>query len=200
MTGKRRAAEPGRIAVALAGAGSEGHAVETLNALTGDGQARVSWIVIEDTDLLRAARLPFALEVCRATNVARRIDAGDFQRRIRERAAAVMHELRQTTAPAGVEWTFDIVRQRTATAVLQLTQSQDVTLLFTAATYRTPAIRHGSVAQSVADRQGSAVVVVLDQSAASRRALNVAHQIGRARRRPVVGLIVASSGAGADRI
>lgn len=200
MTAKRRPTEPGRIAVAFAGVGSETHAVETLNALTGEGQAQVTWIVIEDADLLRAACLPFALEVCRATNVVRRIDPGDLQRRISDQAAAVMRQVRQATAPVGVEWKFDIVRQRTATTVLELTQSQDVTLLFTAATYRIPAIRSGSATRPVADRADGAVVVVLDQSAASRRALNVAHRIGRAHKRPVVALIVAASGAGTEQI
>lgn len=200
MSAKRVPGASGRIAVALAGAGAENHALETLNALTGGAQARVSWIVIEDVDLLRAARLPFAIEVCRATNIARRIDADDLQRRIRERAAALMRKVRQTPVPAGVEWTFDVVRQRTATAVLELTQSQDVTLLFTAATYHTPPVARGSAARAIADKPGSAVVVVLDQSAASRRALEVAHRIGHAHERPVIGLVVAASEAGAERI
>lgn len=200
MSARRGSGASGRIAVALTAAGAENHVLETLNALTGDGQARVSWIVIEDVDLLRAAQLPFAMEVCRATNIARRIDADDLQRRIGEGAAALMRKVRQTPAPAGVEWTFDVVRQRTATAVLELTQSQDVTLLFTATTYRTPVVARGTTTRTITDRPGSAVVVVLDQSAASRRALEVAHRIGHVQERPVVGLIVAASEAGAERI
>jgi hypothetical protein len=200
VSAKRRSDASGRIAVAIAGAGAETRALETLSALTGNGQAQVSWIVIEDADLLRAARLPFAIEVCRATNIARRIDADDLQRRIRERAATLMHRVRQAPMPVGVEWTFDIVRQRTATAVLELAQSQDVTLLFTATTYHMPRVARGAAPRTTTDRSGNAVVVVLDQSAASRRALSVAHRIGRAHELPVIGLIVAASEAGAGRI
>jgi len=193
---------PGGIAVALVAAGSEARVLDTIEALTGNGETTVSCIVIEDADMLRAAKLPFAIEVCRATNIVRRIDSGNLEETLRERAAKTIQLVRKATEGMNVNWTFDIVRKKTAAALLELVASRDVTLFCSAATFRThePAgPRPGSGWQGVGTN-GNTVVVVLDRSAASTRAIEVARRIARRRNMSLKPIIVAASTGGSERI
>ena len=200
MTAKSRSVTLERIAFATTE--SEPHALETIVALAAGNATVVSCVFIEDLDLLRAAQLPFALEVCRATNVVRRTSSSEVERGLKDRAAAAKKLVVHTAEQAGAKWSFEVIRQRPASAVLELAKRTDITV-FSA----TGSLRYGDRAghqpRTGNQRQSSldaSIVVLIDRSAASARAVQVAHKLAAVRRLPVCGVVVAATKAGVDRL
>ena len=202
MTRKSKPLRLERIAVALSAPESKATILDTINILAADNDGEITYVFIEDPDLIRAAQLPFAVEVCRATNVTRRIDSSELERGLRERARELKQSVRQAAERTGTKWSFEVVRQRTASAVLELTKTTDITFLAASSI-----ISHGQ--RSVPNRgvmmhadpsPGDTVVVVIDRSAAGTRAVAVARKLARARDLILSGVVVAASQAGIDRI
>ena len=199
--------EPGtlslqRISVALATPGSRTQSLDAIAGLAAIHGAQVSYVFIEDADMLRAARLPFALEVCRATNVVRRVDSSEIERGLRECAVAIRKLVAETAERAGARWSFEVVRQRTATAILELAKRTDVTV-FTAATSLP---YQGPVAPEVAKNTdhfpaaGESIVVLVDRSAASGRAVQVAHSLAEMHGIAIHAVVAAGTRPGLDRL
>lgn len=78
---------------------------------------RLDVLFVEDEDALRAADFPFAREISLSGSGARTLDAAtlarDFQRAVERARQAVA----STTHARGLDWRFDIVRQRLERAV-----------------------------------------------------------------------------------
>ena len=151
----------------------------------------MSCVFIEDTDLLSAASLPFAMEVCRVTNTLRRVDERTVERHLRDHADQVRHAIDRIAGVSRGRWSFETVRRRKVHAVLELVATMDVTMVAPA---------HVVSARDPGSATQRCVFIVLDRSAASRRVVETARRIAVRRRVPVVGLIVASSEAGSERI
>ncbi len=200
MTAKSRSVALQRIAFATTE--SEPHALKTIVALAADNATGVSCVFIEDVDLLRAAELPFALEVCGATNVVRRTSSSEVERGLKEHAATAKKLIVQTAEQAGAKWSFEVIRQRPASAVLELAKRTDITV-FSA----TGSLRYGDRAKQRPrtgyEHQSSpdaSIVVLVDRSAASARAVQVARKLATVRRLPLCGVVVAATKAGVDRL
>ena len=202
MSKDLRALSIKRITIAFAAAESQSHSLAAIARLASEYAAEVSGVFIEDADMLRAARLPFALEVCRATNLVRRVDSGEIERGLKERAAAARKLIVQTAERTGAKWSFEVVRQRKASAVLELTKGTDVTVFAAASAVHA----HGIVAPGALKStprpasRGESIVVLVDRSAASRRAVQVAHRLARMRGLPIHAVVVAATQAGLDRL
>jgi hypothetical protein len=191
-----------RITIAFALNESPTHALETIAKLAAGYEAEVSCVFIEDADMLRAAGLPFALEVCRATNLVRRVDSSEVERGLKERASAARKLVAEAAELTGAKWSFEVLRQRTAIALLDLAKRTDVMMFAAATSLRSPsrvapqatisAIHHPSLDESI--------VVLVDRSAASGRALQVAHKLAEIRHIPVRAVIIAATNAGLDRL
>lgn len=191
-----------RIVIAFATVESQRHSLESIARLAAGHNAEVSGVFIEDADMLRAASLPFALEVCRATNIVRRVDSDEIERGLRERALVARKLVAETARQSGAKWSFQVVRQRTATAVLDLARETDVTVLSTTSSsrYRDQTMpRKGNFAGRTA-YPGESIVVLFDQSAASGRAILLAHKLAEIRRLPIRAVVVAASQEDLDRL
>jgi hypothetical protein len=200
VTAKSRSVTLERIAFATTE--SEPHALETIVALAAGNETGVSCVFIEDVDLLRAAQLPFALEVCRATNVVRRTSSSEVERGLKERAAAAKKLVVQTAEQAGAKWSFEVIRQRPASAVLELAKRTDITVFSATGSLR---YRDGSISQLRSRTRSlssldTSIVVLVDRSAASARAVQVAQKLATVRGLPVCGVVVAATKAGVDRL
>ncbi len=200
MTAKSRSLKLERIAFATTE--SEPHALETIVALTAGKTTEVSCVFIEDIDLLRAAQLPFALEVCRATNVVRRTSSSEVERGLRERAASAKRLVLQTAEQAGAKWSFEVIRQRTASAVLELAKRTDITMFSAAGSlrYGDPAISQLRSGLQPLPSADASIVVLVDRSAASARAVQVAEKLAAVRRLPVRVVVVTATKAGVERL
>lgn len=189
-----------RFAVAFGTPESHSNHLDAIAKLAAGFEAEVSSVFIEDADMLRAARLPFALEVCRATNMVRRVDCDEIERALKERATAARKLIEETAARTGTKWSFEVVRRQTAAAVLEIARGTDVTM-FSAAT----ATRYRDEAPAVSGRAGpatagGAIVVLVDRSAASGRAVQVAGKLAEVRGIPLYAVVCAATRAGADRL
>ena len=84
----RRPARPRRVTIALGPSTHDGQSLRALARLAREGAAELTGLFVEDDDLLRIASLPFAVEVCRATSVRRRVELAEVERQLRTQAAA----------------------------------------------------------------------------------------------------------------
>jgi len=203
MTGKR-SSRPSveRIAIAFAANDSESDAVEAFAGLIGGRDTHLAAVLIEDTDMLRAARLPFATAICRVTNIARPIDADEIDRGLRERAASLRTLVARTAERSGAQWSFSVIRQRTASAVLHLARDAEVTVFGSAgpAALSRPRLHHLLPATDSHPPGGHSIVVLFDRSGAAVRALRVARRLAQLHHLPIRVLVVAASQAGIDRL
>jgi nucleotide-binding universal stress UspA family protein len=202
MSKKPRTLSLERITVAFAATDPQPHSLEAIATLAAGHKAKISCVFIEDADMLRAARLPFALEVCRATNVVRRIDPREIERSLKKRATAARKLFAETAERSGAKWSFEVVRKRTASAVLELAKDTDVTMFSAATSLRS---RGGTASQTsksakLLSPDDESIVVLVDRSAASSRAVQVAHKLAEVRGIPLHAVVVAATRAGLDRL
>jgi nucleotide-binding universal stress UspA family protein len=172
------------------------HALEIIALLATGYGADVDCFLIEDADMLGAAGLPFALEVCRATNVVRPVNSQEIERGLKKRASTIRKLVAETSARSGKNWSFEILRRRTTSALLELAKQTDVMMFAAASSTRFTPWRQG--AQMSAKEQasgGTSIVVLVEQSSASDRAVQVAHKLSELRGIPIHALVVADSDA-----
>jgi hypothetical protein len=191
-----------RITIAFAAAESQPHSLDAIARLAADFEAEVSGVFIEDADMLRAARLPFAVEVCRATNVVRRVDSGAIERGLKKRAAAARKLIVEAAERSGARWSFEVVRRRKASAVLELAKATDVTVFAAATSFRLrPRVARDATRSATHQSSGGeSIVVLVDRSAAAGRAIQIAHKLAEMRGIPVRAVLVAASKVGLDRL
>ncbi|MEQ8660883.1 MAG: hypothetical protein RLW62_08700 [Gammaproteobacteria bacterium] len=121
---------PRRLVLTLSG-GRLPRALDMLLRLFGsDGLPELHAMFIEDSDLLKAASLPFAFEFCAATSARRPIDRARIEAHLRREAAAAERGLAELARTSGLRWQFEVVRERTrvvVTRALALTDAVVVT-------------------------------------------------------------------------
>ncbi len=193
---------PRRITVAIAAGESQPHSLESIVRLAAGYEAKVTGVFIEDVDMLRAARLPFARELCRATNVVRSADSTEIERALKKRAAQVRDLIARTAEQAGAKWSFEVIRQPKARAVLELAMQTDVTVFAAASAHH----YHGRTVPDIAassarhPMSGESIVILVDQCAASRRVLQVAHILAAKRHIPIHAVTIAATRDELDRL
>src|SRR5690606_14717741 len=117
-------------------------------------------LFIEDSDLLKAAALPFSVEFCALTSVRRPIERARIEAALRAAAASAERELARLAADVGLAWQFEIVREKRRIAVSAAPGTLDALVV-------TPA--GASDAGSAAGR--AALVALIDHGEAGARAL-----------------------------
>ncbi|MEQ8230607.1 MAG: hypothetical protein RLW61_06610 [Gammaproteobacteria bacterium] len=101
-----------------------------LRTLGSDGAPELHAMFIEDSDLLKAASLPFAVEFCAATSARRPIDRARIEAHLRREAAEAERGLAELARASGIRWRFEVVRERSRAVVthaLTLTDAVVVT-------------------------------------------------------------------------
>jgi nucleotide-binding universal stress UspA family protein len=199
-----------RILVAL-DPSPHGHAalVEAI-ALAERMGAEVVGLFVEDEDLLRIARLPFAREFGVCDPHGRALDIVGMERRLRAQGVAMRREMEREAARTQLSWSFRVARGRVAAEVVAAGEQADV--IFVGRTReQARSARLGSTARAVLTRSrrtvfcvrhraagGRAVVAAYDGSDASGRALHTAADLAGAGPDGVVVLVPA--GAEADAL
>ncbi len=188
-----------RITIALE-AQTHAHSLEAMAKLAASLEAELLGVFIEDTDILQAARLPFALEVCRATNIVRSVDSEELERELKMHAERARNLIAELAVRSGARWSFEVVRQRTASAVLELAQETDVTMYAAAAAYRYSAARTAATSIAIGHQSADSIVALIDRSAASNRVMQIAHRLAKIHGVPIHAVTIAASRAGLARL
>jgi len=122
--------------------------------------------------------------------------------RRQRRAAAAQKLVADAARQSGARWSFQVVRQRTATAVLDLARQTDVTVFSTAtfSHYRGQAMPEKTGPAARTAPVGESIVAVYDRTAAGDRAMQLAHRLAELRHLPVHAVVVADSPELLDRL
>lgn len=160
-----------RVTVMLGNSLSDRDTLAVLELLQPESTAEILGLCIEDSELLSLADIPVVREYCRLTQVERRLQAGELERRFRAQARLAERTLAETAQPRGYLWSFRSLRGDPEALLRQMLAEVDLMLLganpdITAVTCR----RSG-----VAPRRP--VMVVFNQTEAAERALRVAMQL-----------------------
>jgi nucleotide-binding universal stress UspA family protein len=169
--------------------------------------AEIVGLFVEDEELLRVARLPFAREFGVFDPAGRPIDLGAMERRLRAQAAAMRQAMEREAARLHFSWTFRVARGRVATEVVAAGEQADV-IFIGRAREQALTTRLGSTARAVLSNSrrtvfcvrhrpvsGRAVVAAYDGSEASGRALRTAADLAGPGPDGVVVLVAAGADA-----
>lgn len=147
-------------------------------------------LFVEDINLLRLEDLPFAREIRFQQAVARQIESGEMQRKLRARAALVRHELEETAERFQISYRFRVVRGSVDTELLTAALDADLLAVGQQGHTVTHRARIGSTARAAVNRAPSPVLlvrpnydfirpvlVIYDGSPVSDRALAIATRL-----------------------
>ena len=202
MNTKPNALSLGRITITFSATESQPHSLDAITRLAARFSSEVSGVFIEDSDMLRAARLPFALQVCRATNRVRPADLVEIERSLKQRAVSARQLISDTAEQSGVNWNFKVVRQRTASAVLELAQGSDV-IVFSSATskqYRQRVTKEDVLRSTHLSLNGDSIVVLLDDSIAGAKAAELAIKLAELHQIPLSAVAIDYQQEGLDKL
>jgi hypothetical protein len=99
-----------RIVIGLAPGSRERGALHAAAALAGRVDAELVGLFVEDTELLRFAALPFALEIGFASAQRRRLDVTAVERSFLADAAEAQRTLARTAERGAIRWSFRVAR------------------------------------------------------------------------------------------
>lgn len=160
---------PRRVAIAVSGPVQPLLLANLLGQLALGPGDELRGLFIEDSDLLKAAALPFSVEFCALTSVRRPIDRARIEAALRAAAASAERELARLAADVGLAWQFEIVREKRRIAVSAALGTLDALVV-------TPA-----GASDVGNAAGrGALVALIDHGEAGARALALARAMARA--------------------
>jgi nucleotide-binding universal stress UspA family protein len=169
--------------------------------------AEIVGLFVEDEELLRLARLPFAREFGVCDPRGRALEPGGMERRLRAQAVAMRRAMELEAARARLSWSFRVARGSVAAEVVAAGEQADV--IFIGRTREQARTTHlGSTARAVLARSsrtvfcvrhrtasGRAVVAAYDGSDASDHALRTAADLAGPGPDGVVVLIPAGAEA-----
>ena len=184
-----------RITVALRGHGSDARLLDAAARLARETAAELTGVFLEDIDLLRLAELPLAIEICRTTNVRRRVEASEVVRELTAQAAAAEQALARVAAEAGVSWSFRVMRGALGALLESAADEADITIV--AAARASWGYRQRAGDDDRREQDTAPVAVVFDASEPAKRALDIAARLAVAEKRPLT-VILRSREADAD--
>lgn len=180
-----------RIVVAVDASAYSLAAIEAAAELAGRTQAEVLGLFVEDINLIRLARLPFAREVSRPAGIERTL--GDLEAEIRALAAQARRALESAAERLGFRASFRVVRGSVRAEVLAAAAEADLLILGWAGHPVGTRARLGGTARAAAEqalkpvllvRRGGSqlgpVAALYDGSAGAKRALRAAVVLCRA--------------------
>ena len=213
MNSVRHAPEIRRILVALDASPHSLAALEAAGELAARLQAELAGLFVEDIDLLRGAALPFTRQVGAFSRGGRQLNTRQLERQLQDQAERARRALAAAAERLRVRWSFRVTRGQVASEVA--TASAETDLLIMGKTGWSPGRgnRLGGTARSVLARTpclalmlqegmrlGLPLIFVYDGSPSSRRALDVAAQLGRGGERRLQIILLADEGAAAPAL
>jgi nucleotide-binding universal stress UspA family protein len=197
------------ILVALDASPHSAAALEAAAELANRAGAELLGLYVEDINLLRLARLPFAQEVGQFTAVRRRLDVREVERQIRGQKVRIRRMFEVTTRRTQVRWSFRVTRGTVAHEVLRAASGVDALVLGRSGWSLVAPRRMGSTARAVLAPEvawsmpslclivpsggclGAPFMVIYDGSTLAERALDAAAELMRKDEQPLVVLLLA---------
>jgi len=180
-----------RIVVALDTSADSLAALHTAAHLAAGLSAELHGLFVEDDNLVRLARLPFACELGRAV-APRRLESEGVERQLRLVAAEARRALEQEAASRRVACTFRVARGQVAREVVAAAGEGDLLILGRVSRPILPGLPSGSTARAAATGAASSVlllarvaalgrpvVVAYDSSALAHRVLALSVRLAR---------------------
>jgi nucleotide-binding universal stress UspA family protein len=191
-----------RILVAMDSSRHSLAAMEAAAELAAHTEAELFGLFVEDINLLRLTRLPFARQVNATSGAAEPVDAERMEREMRGQAAEARRALAAAAERVRVPWSFRVARGEVAAEVIAAAEEADVITLgkrgLASNGHRLGSTAHAaltSARRSLLLSQhgspfGAPVLVVCDGTTGSREALDVALRLARAAGHRLVVLLV----------
>jgi nucleotide-binding universal stress UspA family protein len=195
-----------RILVALDSSRHSVAALEAAAELAAHTEAELFGLFVEDINLLRLARLPFASQVSTASATAESVDSARMERELRGQATQARRALAAAAERARVPWSFRVARGQVAAEVIAAAEEVDLITLgkrgLASNGQRLGSTAHAALSSArrslLLSQHGSPfrppVLVVYDGSEGSREALDVALRLARAAGHHLVVLLVDGTG------
>jgi len=193
-----------RILVALDNSPHSAAALEAAAELARRSGAELLGLYVEDINLLRLARLPFAQEVGQFTAVRRRLDVREVERQIRGQTLRIRRMFEVTTRQAQVRWSFRVTRGTVAHEVLRAAGDVDALVLGRSGWSLIAPSKMGSTARAVLAEApglglivprggclGAPFMVIYDGSTLAERALDTAAALIKEGEQPLTVLLLA---------
>ena len=187
-----------RIAIAFMDGDAEFDTLEALSKLAAKARAQMSGVFIEDSEMLRAAQLPFAREVCHVTNTIRPADVSSIERHLKQHANTARSKIADLATRSGAQWTFEVVRKNRASAVLELAKGTDATYFSARSTLRLSTVSGRPSIDPT--RSPYPVVVIADQSESGQRAAQLGNQLAQESSASVFILVSAASDTEVEQV
>ena len=191
-----------RILVALDSSRHSLAALEAAAELAAHTEAELLGLFVEDINLLRLARLPFASQISATSVAAESVDSARMERELRAQAQQARKALESAAVRVRVPWSFRVVRGEVTTEVLAAAEEADLLTLGKRGLTRNGQ-RLGSTAHAaltnvrrslLLSQHGSPlrqpVLVLYDGSEGSRQALDVALTLATAAGHRLIVLLV----------
>lgn len=198
-----------RILVAVDASPHSLCALEAAGELAASLRAEILGLFVEDINLLRLARLPFAREVGFFSGSLRRLDTRNMESQLRSQAERARQALTTTAERAQVQSSFQVTRGHITSELLAAALDADLVIL--GKTGWSGQRRLGSTARALLSRASGPTLilqegarlalpalVLYDGSRMAQRALAVALQLVRGREGHLTVLILADSPATAQ--
>jgi hypothetical protein len=153
-----------RVLIVLEASRGDGHALERAAALAMRRQAQLLGLLVEDSELLRIAELPFTREIGALSARTRPLEPTGLRHRMDGHLRAVRRQLRQLAHRQALSWSLEVVRSRLRTAMPETILPSDLLIL------QRPGARAGSAAHEVAEvaELAPCPVLVLDPETVQR--------------------------------
>lgn len=118
-----------RILIALDASAGSLAALEAVASLAARLEAELVGLFVEDVNLLRLARLPFARALSTTFAQRRPLATTDMERALRAQAALAEQAMARVSARLGVPWTFRTARGQVAAELLEAAREADLIAL-----------------------------------------------------------------------
>ena len=163
---------------------------------------KLAALFVEDISLLRLAKLPIAFEIGAALPTPRPFGAADVERGFKVQAAELRRALAEVANAVQLDFTFDIVRGKPASALLEASAEQDLIVLAGAAAGVFTHHPHASIVRNalrdgisgIRSRRVQSVAAVLQSGPSVQRVLAIARRLARANSASLI-LFVATNDA-----
>ncbi|EAR20984.1 universal stress protein [Nitrococcus mobilis] len=165
-----------RIIVLLDSSRAARIALDAAAELAARRHTRLLGLVVESTDLLRSASLPFGREIGFTSGRIRALSSADMERRLRQQA----EEARRLLAAAGrrraVEWSLHVCRGQVETETLAVTTPTDLLVLGRIDWARDTGLRFGQLTVRIATTANCAVMILGEAPQPAQRPILVLYE------------------------
>ena len=165
--------EPARVLLALDAAAQDPFALEVFVELARAFDSELAALIVQDIDLLKLARLPFALEYGALTASARPLDEQRLGFGLRERVARLERQLIASLKQSHQRFSLSVTEGKMVPRAMAASTNGDFVLFGTPQ----PLLHQPALGLSPAHRRG--IVLLVEEAPPPSRALEVAAQLQR---------------------